>query len=215
MFCSAGYHLFLCLSEEASKLWLRLDLGGISVGLCGCYFPGAYYAFFCHQVSKWISFCVYLFSSYWIITFQNWQFVYMVLMFCLAVSSMVVQLHPQFLTAKWHLRFVYQIMCVHLGHFTVYLSICWHWYLLFKYYIYIISCHCKNQAYLINMGSTIFLKYIVYFRHLVCLLLFIYSYRRLFLYTALIFLGVIPIMHWIISNGGFNTPLVKVLRSLQ
>ena len=52
MFCSAGYHLFNCLSEQASKLWLRLDLGGISVGLCGCYFPGAYYAFFCHQVSE-------------------------------------------------------------------------------------------------------------------------------------------------------------------
>ncbi len=52
MFCSAGYHLFNCLSEHASKFWLRLDLGGISVGLCGCYFPGAYYAFFCHQVSQ-------------------------------------------------------------------------------------------------------------------------------------------------------------------
>ena len=40
------------MSESASKKWLRLDLGGISVGLCGCYFPGAYYAFYCHAVSN-------------------------------------------------------------------------------------------------------------------------------------------------------------------
>ena len=52
MCCSAFYHLFHCMSESASKKWLRLDLGGISVGLCGCYFPGAYYAFYCHVVSN-------------------------------------------------------------------------------------------------------------------------------------------------------------------
>ena len=52
MCCSAFYHLFHCMSESASKKWLRLDLGGISVGLCGCYFPGAYYAFYCHAVSN-------------------------------------------------------------------------------------------------------------------------------------------------------------------
>ncbi len=50
MFCSAGYHLFSCQSEYSSRRWLSMDLAGVSVGLCGCYFPGAYYAFYCHKV---------------------------------------------------------------------------------------------------------------------------------------------------------------------
>ena len=60
MFCSAAFHLFNCISESASKIWLRLDLGGISVGLCGCYFPGAYYAFYCHAVSDSVLVCMYI-----------------------------------------------------------------------------------------------------------------------------------------------------------
>ena len=60
MFFSAGYHLFHCMSEPASKVWLRLDLGGITVGLCGCYFPGVYYAFYCHAVS--VFFNTFIFS---------------------------------------------------------------------------------------------------------------------------------------------------------
>ena len=51
MFCSAGYHMFSCQSELASRRWLSLDLAGVSVGMCGCYFPGAYYAFYCDTVS--------------------------------------------------------------------------------------------------------------------------------------------------------------------
>ena len=51
MFLSAGYHMFYCQSEFSSRRWLRLDLFGVSVGLCGCYFPGAYYAFHCHKVT--------------------------------------------------------------------------------------------------------------------------------------------------------------------
>ena len=51
MFCSAGYHMFYCQSELASRRWLSLDLAGVSVGMCGCYFPGAYYAFYCDVVS--------------------------------------------------------------------------------------------------------------------------------------------------------------------
>ena len=50
MFCSAGYHMFYCQSELSSKRWLSMDLAGVSVGMCGCYFPGAYYAFYCHEV---------------------------------------------------------------------------------------------------------------------------------------------------------------------
>ena len=43
--------MFYCQSELASRRWLGLDLAGVSVGRCGCYFPGAYYAFYCDIVS--------------------------------------------------------------------------------------------------------------------------------------------------------------------
>ena len=59
MLCSAGYHTFACQSELASRKWLSLDLAGVSVGLCGCYVPGAYYAFYCDQVGT-RSLCVYV-----------------------------------------------------------------------------------------------------------------------------------------------------------
>jgi predicted membrane channel-forming protein YqfA (hemolysin III family) len=116
MFLSAGFHLFNCVSEYSSKLWLRLDLGGISVGLCGCYFPGAYYAFYCHPY---------------------WQFTYFVALMALACCSLFAQLHPQFLSSQWFLR-------------------------------------------------------------------------RFFLYTALIFAGMIPVLHWVATNGGFTSPLVQI-----
>ena len=64
MFCSSGYHMFSCQSEKVSRRWLSLDLAGVSVGLCGCYFPGAYYVFICWTVSasdtcsaEWHSLC--------------------------------------------------------------------------------------------------------------------------------------------------------------
>ena len=42
--------MFNCQSEMAHKRWFSLDLMGVSIGLIGCYFPGAYYAFHCHLV---------------------------------------------------------------------------------------------------------------------------------------------------------------------
>ena len=114
MVCSTGYHLFNCMSETVLKKWLHLDLGGVAVGLCGCYFPGAYYAFYCER---------------------HWQVFYMMLLAMLALVSMFTQLHPEFLSAKWHLR-------------------------------------------------------------------------RLFLYSALVFAGVVPVVHWIVNNGGFQAPVV-------
>ena len=57
MVCSAGYHMFHCQSDLATRRWLSLDLAGVSVGLCGCYFPGAYYAFYCNVVSLMESQC--------------------------------------------------------------------------------------------------------------------------------------------------------------
>lgn len=35
-------------------LWLSLDLAGISLGVCACYIPAVYYAFYCHAVSTCI-----------------------------------------------------------------------------------------------------------------------------------------------------------------
>ena len=52
LFCSAGYHMFNCQSEMVHKRWFSLDLMGVSIGLIGCYFPGAYYAFHCHLVRE-------------------------------------------------------------------------------------------------------------------------------------------------------------------
>lgn len=47
MLFSATYHLFMCHSERAFRLLLRLDLLGVTTGVCGCYFSGVYYGFFC------------------------------------------------------------------------------------------------------------------------------------------------------------------------
>lgn len=52
MLCSAGYHMFGCHSERASKRWLAVDLAGILVGVIGCYLPAVHYAFYCLSVSK-------------------------------------------------------------------------------------------------------------------------------------------------------------------
>ena len=63
MFCSAGYHMFYCQSELASKRWLSLDLAGVSVGMCGCYFPGAFYAFYCDVVTLYTLINMYFLSQ--------------------------------------------------------------------------------------------------------------------------------------------------------
>ena len=34
--------------------------------------------------------------------------------------------------------------------------------------------------------------------------------RRLFLYAALVFAGIVPVLHWVVDNGGFSDPLVQV-----
>lgn len=108
------------------------------MGLCGCYLPGAYYAFYCRKVTTTNSLALtFVISNFCVYTFQHWQVMYMILLCGLALVSMVTQLHPQFLSAKWHLR-------------------------------------------------------------------------RLFLYSSLIFAGVVPVMHWVIENGGIRAPIVLV-----
>ncbi len=34
--------------------------------------------------------------------------------------------------------------------------------------------------------------------------------RRLMLYSAFVFAGVVPVMHWVLQNGGFGEPFVQV-----
>ena len=34
--------------------------------------------------------------------------------------------------------------------------------------------------------------------------------RRLVLYSAFFFAGIVPVVHWVVNNGGFSDPLVKV-----
>lgn len=50
MVCSSCYHLFNCHGADTHDLWLRVDLFGITLAICGCYIPGVYYAFYCHEV---------------------------------------------------------------------------------------------------------------------------------------------------------------------
>ena len=39
--------------------------------------------------------------------------------------------------------------------------------------------------------------------------------RRLFLYAALVFAGIVPVLHWVVDNGGFPDPLVQVAKKRQ
>lgn len=116
LFFSAGFHLFNCQSEVVSKVWFGLDLMGISIGLIGCYFPGAYYAFYCHH---------------------TWQMIYMFLLILAAMVTIALQIHPDFLSNKWH-------------------------------------------------------------------------FRRLLLYSGLALMGVVPMTHWIVLNGGLQSGIVRL-----
>ncbi|XP_078577924.1 progestin and adipoQ receptor family member 3-like isoform X1 [Branchiostoma floridae x Branchiostoma japonicum] len=84
MLCSAGYHLLCChVSERVARRWLSLDLAGISVGVMGCYFPGVYYAYYCNMF---------------------WRDLYLLLVTVLVAVTLVMQLHPHFLSAAWSSR---------------------------------------------------------------------------------------------------------------
>ena len=79
----------------------------------------------------------------------------------LAVGSMAVQLHPQFLSSQWHFRYI-----------------------------------MKATQFVLQIASLSL------------------SIRRLFLYSILIFAGMIPVTHWAVTNGGLTSPLVMVSISL-
>ncbi|KAK3090514.1 hypothetical protein FSP39_012414 [Pinctada imbricata] len=80
MLCSAGFHMFACHSERASKRWLAVDLTGISIGVIGCYLPAVHYAFYCLSV---------------------WRDLYFIIIVVLTVMTIVVQLHPRFFSHGW------------------------------------------------------------------------------------------------------------------
>ncbi|KAI6656938.1 Progestin and adipoQ receptor family member 3-like [Oopsacas minuta] len=83
---SALYHLLMCHSEYQCDMWLRMDSAGIGLALCGCYIPSCFYAFYCPGVEN------------------TWRDVYMVAL-CLAVFiSLILPLHPDFLTRRWNIR---------------------------------------------------------------------------------------------------------------
>lgn len=80
MLCSAGFHMFSCHSEKASKRWLAVDLTGISIGVIGCYLPAVHYAFYCLSI---------------------WRDIYLITITLLTVITMVIQLHPRYFSHRW------------------------------------------------------------------------------------------------------------------
>ncbi|XP_013387641.1 progestin and adipoQ receptor family member 3 [Lingula anatina] len=80
MLCSAGYHIFNCHSERASKRWLMTDLAGISVGLIGCYLPAVHYAFYCLSI---------------------WRDIYLFTVAILSAAVLFTQLHPRSFSPHW------------------------------------------------------------------------------------------------------------------
>ncbi|XP_062499247.1 progestin and adipoQ receptor family member 3-like [Corticium candelabrum] len=81
MLFSACFHLFNCCGSESYKWWLRVDLVGVTLGLCGCYIPGVYYAFHCHE---------------------HIQMSYIGTVCLLVLLCSTAQLHPLFLSHRWH-----------------------------------------------------------------------------------------------------------------
>ncbi|KAK3752119.1 hypothetical protein QZH41_011384 [Actinostola sp. cb2023] len=83
MLFSAGYHLFCCHSEKAFHIWFSLDLAGISLGLCTCYIPSVYYAFYCHETL---------------------QTLYLTGVCLLTLLTLILQAHPHFLSSSWSFK---------------------------------------------------------------------------------------------------------------
>ncbi|XP_031572377.1 progestin and adipoQ receptor family member 3-like [Actinia tenebrosa] len=83
MLFSAGYHVFCCHSERVFHRWFALDLAGISLGLCTCYIPSVYYAFYCHVTLRTL---------------------YLTGVCILTILTISFQAHPHFLTSHWARR---------------------------------------------------------------------------------------------------------------
>ena len=77
---SAAFHLLHPHSPSAAALLLRIDLGGILVGVCGCYAPGFYFGLFCHP---------------------EIAHRYVLAVALLAAICFALQLHPQWSQPSW------------------------------------------------------------------------------------------------------------------
>ena len=55
MAMSTAYHTFCCRSQNSYHFWLSYDLCGISFSLLAIYATGIYYAFWCQNVSNFLS----------------------------------------------------------------------------------------------------------------------------------------------------------------
>jgi predicted membrane channel-forming protein YqfA (hemolysin III family) len=80
MLFSACFHLFYCISERAHKVWLSLDMLGVSTGLLGVYLTGIYYSFYC---------------------FHMWHNLYLAVFCLLAVVTLAAPLHPEYTAQKY------------------------------------------------------------------------------------------------------------------
>lgn len=52
--CSSIFHLFSAHSKDVKSFMNRLDYAGISILICGSYFPPIYYFFYCHSSLVWL-----------------------------------------------------------------------------------------------------------------------------------------------------------------
>ncbi|EDO36328.1 predicted protein [Nematostella vectensis] len=91
LLCSTGYHLFNCHSEKIFHRWFSLDLAGISLGLCSCYIPAVYYAYYCHV---------------------GLQTLYLVGVGILTTITLTLQFHPRFLSSVWATRRLLLFCCL-------------------------------------------------------------------------------------------------------
>ncbi|WAQ96137.1 PAQR3-like protein [Mya arenaria] len=105
MLCSAGFHMFGCHSERASKRWLAVDLAGILIGVIGCYLPAVHYAFYCLSI---------------------WRDVYLFTIAALSALIVFVQFHPQYFSVHWF----YQRISVYVGLVAYGVIPATHWYFL-------------------------------------------------------------------------------------
>ncbi|XP_069025435.1 progestin and adipoQ receptor family member 3a isoform X1 [Embiotoca jacksoni] len=80
MLCSVGFHLFCChRSEKTSRRWMALDYAGVSIGILGCYVPGVFYTFYCHNY---------------------WRQVYLVTVLAMILAIFFTQIHPHYLSKQ-------------------------------------------------------------------------------------------------------------------
>ncbi|KAL4240114.1 Progestin and adipoQ receptor member 3 [Mactra antiquata] len=105
MLCSAGFHMFGCHSERASKRWLAVDLAGILIGVIGCYLPAVHYAFYCLSI---------------------WRDIYLITIAVLSGLIVFVQFHPQYFTNHWF----HQRIAVYIGLVAYGVIPATHWYFL-------------------------------------------------------------------------------------